>query len=77
MAGPDDIEVGTTCAVWFGDGFDAWFVGEVVRTYPRNTKADNVKANFDDGAATFFASADTYGVDNTWVLDDNFSKVKH
>ena len=39
-----------------------------MRTYPRNTKADNVKANFDDGAATFFASADTYGVDNTWVL---------
>ena len=30
--------------------------------------ADNVRALFDDGEATFFASAETYGVDNSWVL---------
>ena len=48
------------------------YVGKVTKVNTRRTKSmsksDNVTADFDDGPGDFCAHADTYGVDNTWVV---------
>ena len=50
----------------FGREICGRYVGKVTKV--NTTKSDNVTADFDDGPGDFCAHADTYGVDNTWVV---------
>ena len=70
---PQELEVGQPVARWFGEGYNAWFVGKIVMVNKRKTKTDNVTAEFyyeDEGTTWghWCASADNYGANRKWVL---------
>ena len=70
---PHDLELGRKVALWFGEGYNAWYMGKIELVNKRRTKQDNVTAEFCDETygktwGHWCASMDNYGADHKWVL---------
>lgn len=56
----EDVKPGTPIVAWFGDGFDAWYVGTITRVDRR--RKEKFVAEFDGGGAYLNLTMETYGV---------------
>ena len=73
---PHDISSGSTIAMWFGEPYNQWFLGEITAVHPERTKRDNVEAMFEGGSGGMVCTAEQYGINKSWVLLEENNEVE-
>ena len=70
---PHDLEEGGKLARWFGQPYNAWYMGAIKEVNRRRTKQENVTVEFVDEThgmtwGHFLADPKTYGADKEWIV---------